>query len=53
MYFLVDNIPLQWTKLTSGENSFSLPENWNTLHARLGFNLVFGNKEKKQRLPKE
>ncbi len=51
LYALVDNIPLQWTKMTSGEESYRLPENFNTIHARLGVNLVFGNKEKEKILP--
>ena len=50
-YALVDNIPFQWTKMTSGGKNFSLPENMYTIHARLGLNLVFGNREKEKILP--
>jgi hypothetical protein len=45
-YALVDNIPLSWSTMTSGTDSYRLPENWNTVHARLGLNLVFGNRER-------
>lgn len=47
-FILVDNIPLKWTTVTSGEGSFRMPEYWNTVHARFGFNLVFGNREKEK-----
>ncbi len=50
-YTIVDNIPLVWSKVTSGESTFSLPKNWYTVHARLGVNFVFGNREKKEPLP--
>jgi hypothetical protein len=50
-FLIVDNIPVRWTSVTSGGNSFSIPENWYTLHARLGLNLVFGNKEREKPLP--
>lgn len=48
-YALVDNIPLAWTDARSGETSFRVPENWNTVQARLGLNLVFGNRTKEKR----
>ncbi|NMC37472.1 MAG: hypothetical protein GYA41_04025 [Bacteroidales bacterium] len=44
MYFLVDRIPLTWSKANLGGDSFPFPDKWNTLNARMGFNLVFGNK---------
>ena len=44
-YFLADRIPLSWKKAGSGDKSFPLPGNWNTLQTRFGMNLVFGNKE--------
>ncbi len=47
-YTLVDNIPLKWTKATSGESTFRIPENWNTVHLRMGLNFVFGNKIKER-----
>jgi opacity protein-like surface antigen len=46
-YFLVDRIPFSWKKAGSGDDSFTLPANWNTIHTRFGMNLVFGNKMKK------
>lgn len=50
-FALIDNIPVKWTPVTSGESNFSLPENWYTLNARVGLNFVFGNREKKESLP--
>jgi hypothetical protein len=50
-YVLVDNIPMKWTSATNGENSFRLPDNWYTVHARIGLNLVFGNRENERPLP--
>ena len=51
-YFLiVDNIPLRWTRVTSGGSSFRLPEHWNIVHLRTGLNLVFGNREIIRPLP--
>jgi hypothetical protein len=50
-FFLIDNIPLKWTTVTSGEGSFRMPEYWNTIHARFGLNLVFGNRQKEEILP--
>jgi len=45
-FVLVDNIPLKYSSLTSGEQTLRLPEQINTVHARLGVNLLFGNREK-------
>lgn len=45
-YALVDNIPIRWTKVSSGNDNFPVPEDWNTLHARVGMNILFGNKAK-------
>lgn len=50
-FVLVDNIPLKWTTVRSGEGSFRMPEYWNTVHARFGLNLVFGNRPKEEALP--
>jgi hypothetical protein len=50
-FAVVDNIPVKWTHATSGGNTFSIPENWYTLHARIGLNFVFGNREKEEILP--
>jgi len=47
-YFLVDRIPVTWNKLIFEETTIPLPESWNTIHTRLGMNLVFGNKAKKK-----
>jgi hypothetical protein len=44
IYFLLDNIPLTWSKTNFGDEEFKFPEKWDTLHARTGFNLVFGNR---------
>ena len=44
-YALVDNIPIRWTRVSQGTDTFSLPAQWNTIHARVGLNLVFGNRE--------
>jgi len=46
LYALVDNIPIRWTKVTIGNDSFPMPEDWNTMHARVGMNIMFGNKAK-------
>ena len=43
-FALVDNIPMRFTRVTSGEGDFRVPENLYTVHARFGINLVFGNK---------
>lgn len=48
-YFLVDRIPLTWSKANLGGNSFPFPDKWNTLNTRMGFNLVFGNKRGRDR----
>jgi hypothetical protein len=44
-YFLCDRIPFSWKRAGIQPDSFVLPSNWSTLHARFGINLVFGNKE--------
>jgi hypothetical protein len=46
LYALVDNIPVRWTKVSIGDDSFPVPEDWNTMHARVGMNIMFGNKAK-------
>jgi hypothetical protein len=55
LYAIVDKIPLTWDKVTFKKdstppeyNTIHLPVNWNTVHARFGMNLVFGNKTKKK-----
>lgn len=49
LYFLVDRIPLTWSKANFGGDSFPFPDKWNTFNARVGFNLVFGNKHERNR----
>jgi hypothetical protein len=44
-YFLCDRIPFSWSRAGVGNESFVLPSNWSTVHARLGINLIFGNKK--------
>ena len=48
IYALADRIPLTWNKIINDGESFPLPESFNTIHARLGMNLVFGNKVKRK-----
>ncbi|MZP65750.1 MAG: hypothetical protein GT597_06350, partial [Bacteroidales bacterium] len=43
-YFLCDKIPLSWKRSGDNDGEIFLPARWNTLHARVGMNLVFGNK---------
>ncbi len=50
MFALIDNIPLRWNEVVSGTESYRLPENWSTVHARMGVNFVFGNREKEKSL---
>lgn len=49
-FALIDNVPLKWTEMTVDGDDFRLPGNMNTVHARLGLNLVFGNREKDRSL---
>lgn len=48
LYALADRIPLTWNKIISGEDSIPVPEILNVIHARLGMNLVFGNKVRRK-----
>ena len=50
-FVMVDNIPLKFSSFTSGEQTLRLPDNINTVNARLGLNLVFGNRERDKTLP--
>ncbi len=50
-FALVDNIPLRWTTLASGNDTFTMPEHLNIIHFRMGLNLVFGNREQEKILP--
>jgi hypothetical protein len=48
-YLLADRIPVTWNKIkTDSKTTIPLPESWNTVQARLGMNLCFGNKLKKK-----
>ena len=47
-YAVADRIPVIWSKVSEPEGSYSLPATWSTLHARIGINLVFGNRGKKR-----
>lgn len=47
-YILTDRIPLMWDKIKVNNNkTISLPTNWNTFNFRIGMNLVFGDRIKK------
>lgn len=50
-FTVVDNIPMRWSTMTNGESTIRLPENWYTIHARLGLNFVFGNRKDEKPLP--
>lgn len=43
-YFLCDRVPLNWKRTGGSGEEIFLPARWNTIHARLGMNLVFGNR---------
>jgi hypothetical protein len=47
-YFLADRIPVSWNKIITDGGTIPLPTSWNTIHARLGMNLAFGNRVKKK-----
>lgn len=47
-YFIADRIPITWNKIISGDSNIPLPVSWNTVHARIGMNLAFGNRVKKR-----
>ncbi len=49
LYFMVDKIPLGWSKAQFGSDSFPFPDRWDTINTRIGFNLVFGNKNRKNK----
>lgn len=48
LYFITDRIPVMWNKIVTDDASLLLPARWNTLHARMGMNLVFGNVVRKK-----
>jgi hypothetical protein len=49
IYMLADRIPVTWNKIVSGGNNIPLPVSWNTIHARIGMNLTFGNRIDKKK----
>jgi hypothetical protein len=48
IYLLADRIPVMRNEIKSDNNTIPLPTSWNTVHLRLGMNIVFGNKIKKK-----
>jgi hypothetical protein len=47
-YILTDRIPLMWDKIKiDSKNTISLPTSWNTFNLRLGMNIAFGNRIRK------
>lgn len=42
-YCIADRIPVMWNRIVTENSSIHLPQSWNTMHAMLGMNLVFGN----------
>jgi hypothetical protein len=48
IYALADRIPVTWNRIISGDSKIPLPESLNTVHARFGMNLVFGNMVKRK-----
>jgi hypothetical protein len=48
IYMLADRIPMTWNKIVSEGSTYPLPSSWNTIHLRLGMNLVFGNNVEKK-----
>lgn len=47
-YMLADRIPVPWNKIIVDDTNIPLPVSWNTVHARLGMNLAFGNRVEKK-----
>lgn len=47
-YLLADRIPVTWNKIVTDGSSIPVPSSWNTVHLRLGMNLLFGNKVEKK-----
>jgi len=46
-YFVADRIPIMWNKIISEGHQLQFPTSWNSVNLRLGMNLTFGNKIKK------
>ena len=49
-FALVDNVPVKFTSVEYDGKDYRIPGNWSMVHARLGLNLVFGNRER-EKLP--
>jgi hypothetical protein len=47
-YFLVDRIPLSWSKVNTGDHKIPVASNWNTLNTWFGMNFVFGYNARKE-----
>jgi len=45
MYFMSDNVPLQYSHYSDDESSYLIPYRFKTLNFRLGLNLIFGCKD--------
>jgi len=50
-FAVVDNIPTKWSSVSIEDRTYKVPDDWNTVHARVGLNWVFGNKERTKALP--
>ncbi|HPO41340.1 MAG TPA: hypothetical protein PL067_11575, partial [Bacteroidales bacterium] len=50
-FVVVDNICLKFTSYTSDEGRIMIPAKINTVNVRLGFNLLFGYRERVKALP--
>jgi hypothetical protein len=48
-YMLADRIPVTWNKVVTEGTAIPVPASWNTVHLRLGMNLVFGNRVEKKK----
>jgi hypothetical protein len=47
-YLIADRIPVTWNKIVSEGSTYPLPSCWNTVHIRIGMNLLFGNNVEKK-----
>ncbi|MCU0457265.1 MAG: hypothetical protein MUE74_13280, partial [Bacteroidales bacterium] len=47
-YLLADRIPVTWNRIITDGEKYPMPSSWNTVHLRLGMNLVFGNRVEKK-----
>jgi hypothetical protein len=51
IYAVTDRIPLSFNKLVTdnGKSTIMIPSSWNSIDFRFGMNLVFGNRNKKEK----